>query len=140
MTYALKNCANSKKSQTLSEVEVSLEFGDLGDHETNPHLSFSEIPTSENTQVPKGEAPIRQAQGRLWGTHRSLRTRWPAHQAQRITQSLEKLCTVHRSFIAMSGSWVPTHFTKCVKWMGHGTFCGRRQAARSSVAKNHHEP
>ncbi len=29
--------------------------------------------------------------------------RWPAHQPGRTTKSIEKLCPVHRSFIAMSG-------------------------------------
>jgi hypothetical protein len=32
-----------------------------------------------------------------------LHGRWPAHQSRRITMSYEKLCPVHRSFIAMSG-------------------------------------
>jgi len=29
---------------------------------------------------------------------------WPAHQHQKAIKSFEKLCPVHRSFIAMSGS------------------------------------
>jgi hypothetical protein len=32
--------------------------------------------------------------------------RWPGHQRQRTALSREKLWPVHRSFIAMSGSWV----------------------------------
>ena len=33
----------------------------------------------------------------------ALPGRWPGHQPRRIAMSLEKLCPVHRSFIAMSG-------------------------------------
>jgi hypothetical protein len=68
--------------------------------------------------------------------------RWPAHQPRRVAMSLEKLCPVHRSPIAMSGSSAgrpalflsfPTSTTNSGCPILPAFFCGKGGRPRTSI-------